>query len=206
MLAPARAFRETSLSDAVAYAAHACVAALSVTLRTTRPRTPTRLRVSGAPDAPGQRDYRSVVDQTSTERRRSALPPLTPFPYHDAWFSRANHEGYHRTLTTCLACRFQPSVRRRLPASPSLLISQQRLASRARNSHAVRASRDPRRTTGPFATSATTVSEQGLHTRRACCCQSCHKTPNATRVTGAQTASMAPLFVRPCSRAGWASL
>ena len=93
MLAPARAFRETSLSDAVAYAALACVAALSVTLRTTRPRTPTRLRVSGAPDAPGQRDYRSVVDQTSTERRRSALPPLTPFPYHGAWFSRANHEG-----------------------------------------------------------------------------------------------------------------
>ena len=59
-------------------------------------------------------------------------------------------------MTTCLACRFQPSVRRRLPASPSLLISQQRLASPARNSHAVRASRDPRRTTGPFATSATT--------------------------------------------------
>ena len=141
-----------------AYAAQAWLAAPSVTLRTTCPRTPRRLRLSADPrcTAPARLPLSAGSDfdgeeVLSTPTLDSVCVPLR--------FTQRRTPGRGTTdVHYCRACQFQPSVMRRLRASRTGLMSPQELASRASNYRPVRAARNPRTTIGPFAASATTGS------------------------------------------------
>ena len=131
---------------------------LAMALGTTCPRTPRRLRLSGdlrcaAParlPLHGESAFDGEKVLSAPAVASLSVPRFLPQP---------------RTLRSGTTTRprlprvsVSASVMHRLPASRSVLMSQQRLASRASNYQAVCSARSPRTTTGPFAADATTGS------------------------------------------------
>lgn len=137
------------------------------------------------------------------ERRRSALPPLTPFAYHGAWFSRANHEGVPphvddlpRVLVSASSDAPVVSEFSSLDISAAAGESGSELT---RFAHRV----TPGERQGLSPLLQRRVRRQGLHTARACYCQRCHKTPNAA-IDRPATAARSDAVDGPCRIACWA--
>ena len=124
---------------------------------TTCPRTPRRFRLSADPDVPRQRDHLCLPDLSSMESRCSALPPWTAFAYHCALLIGARRKQIPPPFAT--AARLVSVFRDAPPASePRRGDVSVGAGESASHYDPASARRNPRRTTGHFATAATTGS------------------------------------------------